>query len=132
MSDMTREEAINECYQWLQDIHIYCCASKHLDEQDKRQMEMLNMAVSDMKRVEKLENENKSHAQLFEQQAEIIKNNNAYIAELEKSYLLLQNGIEKVKAELSKTDFDFGDFYDNTEEIRKIIMNVFSKHLGGM
>ena len=35
-----------------------------------------------------------------------------------------------IKTEIDKLDFDFGDFYDHTEEIHEMIDKVWNKHTG--
>ena len=49
--------------------------------------------------------------------------------------LLIENGIpleeelEKIKAELNNLDFDFGNYYDETEAILIKINSVLDKHI---
>ena len=130
MADMTRErkeaqEALAEIKEdyWEDDGH------GNLTQWCQCVLSSIDLAISDMKRVEELERENENQARLFEQQAEIINNNNVCIAELEKSYLLLKDGIEKVKAEietLANTDFIPGTFVNGVTECKDII----KKYLG--
>lgn len=39
---------------------------------------------------------------------------------------------EAVKDEIAGTDFDFGDYYDNTETIQKMVLEIIDKHLQGV
>ena len=36
--------------------------------------------------------------------------------------------LDKIKAEIKQMDFDFGDFYDHTNTIREMILEVIDKY----
>lgn len=42
----------------------------------------------------------------------------------------IREKIENVKTEIKHTDFDMLDYYDNTDTIREMVLNVIDKHLG--
>ena len=37
--------------------------------------------------------------------------------------------LEKIKAEIELMDFDFGDYYDNTDTIIEMVSKVIDKHI---
>ena len=37
--------------------------------------------------------------------------------------------LEKIKAEIEQMDFDFGNYYDNTDTIIEMVSNVIDKHI---
>ncbi len=37
--------------------------------------------------------------------------------------------INKVKTEIENTDFDFGDYYDHTDTIRKVVCEILDQYL---
>ena len=137
---MSREEIINI----LDDMKVKIDIPKAAITQINRN-KALDMAISDMKRVEKLESTLKqSHdtklAYYYECQK--LKDKNKQLTDLlyEQTKNLdslnleterLEDGIEKVKEEIKHTDFDMMDYYDHTETIREMVLNVINKHLGG-
>lgn len=36
--------------------------------------------------------------------------------------------LQKIRAEIKQKDFDFGDFYDHTETIREIVVEIIDKY----
>jgi hypothetical protein len=36
--------------------------------------------------------------------------------------------IDKIRAEIKQMDFDFGDFYDHTDRIREMVLEVINKY----
>ena len=134
MTDITREEAIKEILSWTPTLLSMGekCTDKTMIAQ--------KMAIADMKRVAQLESnlkqshdtkltsylkaENKWLTDLLYEQ---IKNLDNLNLETER----LEDGIEKVKEEIKHTDFDMMDYYDHTETIREMVLNVINKHLGG-
>ena len=36
--------------------------------------------------------------------------------------------LEKIRAEIKQKDFDFGDFYDHTETIREMVVEIIDKY----
>lgn len=37
--------------------------------------------------------------------------------------------LEKIKSEIEQMDFDFGNYYDNTDTIIEMVSNVIDKHI---
>ena len=128
MADMTREVAIER----LKSLKI-----THIGDfgWDTRGIKALEMAISDMKRAEELENENKdlkseldfkTVSKVREREMEIA---NEVINKLEAENKRLKDGIEKAKAEiegLANTDFIPGTFVNGVTECKDII----NKYLG--
>ena len=36
--------------------------------------------------------------------------------------------LDQIRAEIEQTDFDFGDYYDHTEDIRGLVVEVIDKY----
>lgn len=61
----------------------------------------------------------------------------ALLGEEEEAYEELQNEVpnliveelEKIKAEIELMDFDFGDYYDNTDTIIEMVSKVIDNHI---
>lgn len=41
------------------------------------------------------------------------------------------DALDKIRAEVEQMDFDFGDFYDNTDSIVEMILQVIDKYKTG-
>lgn len=54
---------------------------------------------------------------------------NGQMNEEELRRTLIVNKLEKIKAELNNLDFDFGNYYDETEAILNKINSVLDKHI---
>ena len=55
-----------------------------------------------------------------------------YIAESDEQNLKMKqypigNVLDKIRAEIKSMDFDFGDFYDHTDRIREMVIEVIDK-----
>jgi hypothetical protein len=58
----------------------------------------------------------------FQKKAEIV------ISQLRADRDRLQNALDKIRAEIEQTDFDFGDFYDHTDTIIQIVLEIIDKY----
>lgn len=130
MADMTREQAINYLYEWLQEAKAYCDGAKHVDEDSEKEMEVFDMTISDMKQVKELEAENERLKEMVESLNTKTIGREIAIRGLMTANKRLKEGIEKVKAEIKHTDFDMLDYYDNTEYIQEKVLTIINKYLG--
>lgn len=59
---------------------------------------------------------------IFEDKAEIV------ISQLRADRDRLQNALDNIRSEIEHMDFDFGDYYDNTDTIIEMVLEVIDKH----
>ena len=49
----------------------------------------------------------------------------------EEKIVVINDVLDKIRAEIKQMDFDFGDYYDHTDRIREMVLEVVNKYKEG-
>lgn len=72
-----------------------------------------------------------TYRELFDKANRLVDTGEITLGEYEEMTKPLDRDIEcldKIKAEIEQMDFDFGDFYDHTDSIVKMVLQVIDKY----